>query len=178
MTWERKAMGTDGIDRTRIARPTRHTGIALGLVVLSLFGAPQYAAAQESDETEEAQEAQPAEAAVPPTEFRVVVDNRTAYPIDVIAYDESDGSYSPYAELPPGGALDGNVVPGELWLFEVNHQALIGQYITADQPDQYVVLDDSTLAASGYPPGPMDDSWRALEETPEPTAPDAPDPQS
>ncbi len=131
--------------------------------MLGLVSVVPPATAQETEEAPES-EFQAADDIVPPQEFRMVVDNKTPYPIDVIAYDDSDGSYSPYGELPAGGALDENVVAGLLWIFMVNNQALIGQYVTTGQPDQYVVLDEGTLSAAGYPPGPMDDSWRAFEE--------------
>lgn len=169
-----KAAGTEVADRSGIADQVRRAGIALFLALLSLSGAMPVATAQEDEEVQAAEDSRQADDTVPPPEYRVVVDNRTAYPIDVIAYDEFDGSYAPYDAMPAGGAIDRKVEQGQLWLFEVNQQALIGQYITTDQPDQYVVLDDSTLAAAGYPPGPLDDSWRQFEETDaDAAAPDA-----
>lgn len=174
MTWGHRTTTASGIDRTGMSGRVRGAGILFVVALFSATGFSGIAAAQETEEAEPAVESPQIDDTVPLPEYRVVIDNRTAYPIAVIAYDDDDGSYSLHEEVPAGGALDERVVPGLLWLFKVNDQALVGQYATTDQPDQYVVLDDSTLSAAGYPPGPMDDSWRQFEEKDdEAAAPDA-----
>ena len=100
-----------------------------------------------------------------PEQFRVVVENRTAFPIQIIEYDESGDSYVPRYDLAAGEALDDRVVAGEVWIFSVGGEALVGQYATTDEPDQWVILDDAALAAANYPPGALDDSWQAFGES-------------
>lgn len=158
LTSIRRAVISRKVDRTGMVVTIRRAGFAPGLaILLGFFGVQSPVLAQDTDDDEASAATETTDDTVPPPAFRVVVDNRTAYPIDIIAYDDTDGSFAPYDHVPPGGALDERVVSGLLWVFQVNDQALIGQYVTTGQAEQYVVLDENTLSAAGYPPGPRTD---------------------
>ena len=136
---QRRVMDDSSLDRMRMFSPSFRCHMVLGFAMLCLVGGVQFAHAQ-SITTD-----------VPP-QGQILIENRTGYPIQMIEYDESEGSYSPYAELLQDETLLQTVGAGVRWFFKVNHEALIGQYTTTDSPDQWVVLDEDTLTNADYRP--------------------------